>query len=189
VPMVQPWVTYDGDSVGSLCLRGRPFNQVRIFPWVLACIPFNHVGFSYYNALVQIGFIGVDEFNPIMEEYVSARSNLALMDVYGLELHGVQKWLRLIRVLGSFSYKDLSKILVMFGFMMGDYKVELGRGYYVSILDKNSISNLETKGRKHAGVNSPIYLSITSKDSFPYKENKRQPDLEDFPYCFLSFLL
>jgi len=124
-----------------------------------------------------------------MEEYVSARSNLALMDVYGLELHGVQKWLRLIRVLGSFSYKDLSKILVMFGFMMGDYKVELGRGYYVSILDKNSISNLETKGRKHAGVNSPIYLSITSKDSFPYKENKRQPDLEDFPYCFLSFLL
>jgi hypothetical protein len=111
------------------------------------------------------------------------------MDVHGLELHGVQKWLRLIRVLGSFSYKDLSKILVMFGFMMGDYKVELGRGYYVSILDKNSISNLETKGQKHAGVNSPIYLSITSKDSFPYKENKRQPDLEDFPYCFLSFLL
>ena len=41
VPMVRPWVTYDGDLFGSLCLRGRPFDQVRIFPWVLACIPFN----------------------------------------------------------------------------------------------------------------------------------------------------
>jgi hypothetical protein len=36
-------------------------------------------------------------------------------------------------------------------------------------------------------VNFPIYLSITSKNSFPYKENKRLPNLEDFPCRF--FLL
>jgi hypothetical protein len=48
---------------------------------------------------------------------------------------------------GSFSYKDLSKLLAKFGFMMGGYKAEFERDYYVSILDKDSISNMEIKGR------------------------------------------
>jgi hypothetical protein len=106
----------------------------------------------------------------------------------GLGLHGVQKWLGLIGVLESFSYKDLLKILAKFGFMMVGYKDELERDYCVSILVKDSIFNMETKGQQHVGLNSPIYLYITSNDSFPYEENKRRPDLEDFPY-FFSFLL
>ena len=47
---------------------------------------------------------------------------------------------------GSFSYKDLSKILAEFEFMIGSYKTELERDYCVSILDKDSISNMENKG-------------------------------------------
>jgi hypothetical protein len=70
---------------------------------------------------------------------------------------------------------------------MDGYKTELERDYRVSILDKDSICNMETKRWHHVGVNSPIYLFITSKDSFPYKENKKRPDL-DFPCCFLSSL-
>ena len=92
-------------------------------------------------------------------------------------------------MLGSFSYKDLSKILAEFEFMIGKYKTELERDYCVSILDKDSISNMENKGWQHVRVSSPIYLSIISKDSFPYKENKRRLYLEDFHCCFLSFLL
>jgi len=38
-------------------------------------------------------------------------------------------------------------------------------------------------------VNSPIYLSITIKNFFPYNENKRRLDLVDFSCCFFSFLL
>jgi hypothetical protein len=72
--------------------------------------------------------------------------------------------------------------------MSDDYKAELKRNYCVFILDKDSISNIETKGQQHVGVNSPIYLFITINDSFPYKENKKRSYLEDFPYCFLSFL-
>ena len=68
----------------------------------------------------------------------------------GLSYIGVQKWLGLIRVLVSFSYKDLSKILTKFGFIMRDYKAKLKRSYFVSILDKDSIYNMETKGWKHA---------------------------------------
>jgi len=113
-----------------------------------------------------------------------AKSDLGLVDMNGLGLHGVQKWLGLIGVLGSFSYKDLLKILVKFGFMMVGYNDELERDYCVSILDKDSISNMETKGRQHVGLNSPIYLYITSNDSFPYEENKRRLDLKDFRYCF-----
>jgi hypothetical protein len=124
-----------------------------------------------------------------MDELVKTGSDLGLVDVHRLGLHGVQKWLGLIRLLGSFCYKDLSKILTKFKFMMGDYKTELEIDYCVSILDKDSISNMETKGRQHVRVNFSIYLSITNKDSFPYKENKRQLDLKDFPCCFLSFLL
>jgi hypothetical protein len=124
-----------------------------------------------------------------MDELVMTRSDLDLVDVHRLGLHGVQKWLGLIRLLGSFSYKDLLKILTKFKFMMGDYKTELETDYCVSILDKDSISNMETKGRQHVRVNFLIYLFITSKDSFPYKENKRWLDLKDFPCCFLSFLL
>ena len=30
-PMAQPQVAHDGDSVGSLGLKGRPFGQVRVF--------------------------------------------------------------------------------------------------------------------------------------------------------------
>jgi hypothetical protein len=78
---------------------------------------------------------------------LSVRFGLGLVDVHGLGLHGVQKWLGLIRMLGSFSYKDLSKILAKFRFMMGDYKAELERDYCVSILDKDSISNIKTKGQ------------------------------------------
>jgi hypothetical protein len=40
-----------------------------------------------------------------MKELVSARFDLGPIDVHGL--HGVQKLLRLIRVLRSFSYKNL----------------------------------------------------------------------------------
>jgi len=93
--------------------------------------------------------------------------------MHGLGLHGVQKWLELIRVLGSFSYKDLSNMIAKFGFNIGSYKVKLEREYCVSILDKDSISNMETNGRQYIRVNSPIHLFITSKDSFPYNENKR----------------
>jgi hypothetical protein len=32
---------------------------------------------------------------------------------------------------------------------MGGYKAELERDYYASILDKNSISNMETKSSQH----------------------------------------
>jgi len=109
--------------------------------------------------------------------------------VHGLGLYGVQKWLELIRVLGSFSYKDLSNILAKFGFNIGSYKAKLEREYCVFILDKDSISNMETNGRQYIKVNSPVHLFITSKDSFPYNENKRQPSFDDFPYCFVSFLL
>jgi hypothetical protein len=80
-------VTRDGDSVGSLGLRGRPFNQVGVFPWVLACITFSHVGFSLWDVFSQIGFVVVDGFGLIMEELVSARSDLDFVDVHGL--HGV----------------------------------------------------------------------------------------------------
>jgi len=65
-----------------------------------------------------------------MKELVSARSDLDLVDVHELELHGFQKWLGLIRVLESFFYKDLSKILAKFWFMMGGYKLNL-RGIIV----------------------------------------------------------
>ncbi|KAL9355459.1 hypothetical protein Peur_053429 [Populus x canadensis] len=68
--------------------------------------------------------------------------------------------------------------------MSDDYKAELKRDYCVFILDKDSVSNIKIKG-----ANSPIYLSITSNDSFPYKKNKRKSYLEDFLCCFLSFLL
>jgi hypothetical protein len=103
-----------------------------------------------------------------MDKLVSTKSDLGLMDV-----HMVLKWLALIRVLGSFSYKDLPKILAKFRFMIGGHKAELERYYGVSILDKDSISNVETKGRLHVGVNSPICLFTTSKDSFPFNENRR----------------
>jgi hypothetical protein len=58
-----------------------------------------------------------------MKELVSARSDLDLVDVHELELHGFPKWLGLIRVLESFFYKDLSKSLAKFWFMMGGYKL------------------------------------------------------------------
>ena len=172
-PMVWPWVTRDEDLVRNLGLKGRPFNQVRVFPWILACIPFNYIEFSPWDAFSHIRFVSVNGFNPIMKDLVSVRSDLGLVDVHGLGLHGIQKYLGLIRVLGSFSYKDFSKILTKFEFMMGGYRVELKRDFCVSILDKNTISNMETNGRQCVGVNSPICLSITSKDSFTYKENKR----------------
>jgi hypothetical protein len=73
--------------------------------------------------------------------------------------------------------------------MMGGYKAELERDYCVSIMDNDFISNMETIGPQYVGVDSPIYLSIKSNDSFPYKENESWLDLEDFPCCFLSFLL
>jgi vacuolar-type H+-ATPase subunit F/Vma7 len=73
--------------------------------------------------------------------------------------------------------------------MIGGYKAELKRDYCVFILDKDIISNMKTNGRQCVGVNSPIFLSITSKDSFTYKESKRRPDLEDFPCFFFFFLL
>jgi hypothetical protein len=74
-----------------------------------------------------------------MKELVLARSDLDLVDVHELELHRFQKWLGLIRVLESFFYKDLSKILAKFWFMMGGYKAELERDYCISILDTDSI--------------------------------------------------
>jgi hypothetical protein len=36
-------------------------------------------------------FVGIDGFNPIMEELVSARFDLGLVDVHGLGLHGDTK--------------------------------------------------------------------------------------------------
>jgi len=79
------------------------------FPWVLACIPFIHVGFSSWDELGQIRFVGVDGFDPIIEELVSVRSDLGFMDVYGLGIHWVQKWLGLIRVLGPFPLRIYQK--------------------------------------------------------------------------------
>jgi hypothetical protein len=111
------------------------------------------------------------------------------VNVHGLGLYEVQKCQGLIRVLRSFFYKDFPKILAKFGFIMGGYNAKLERDYYVSIMGNDFISNMETIGRQHMGVDSPIYLSIKNKDSFPYKENERWLDLEDFLYCFLSFLL
>jgi len=105
-----------------------------------------------------------------MEKLVLARSDLSLMDVYGLRLYGVQKWFGVIRVLRSFSYKDLSKILAKFEFMMGGCKVESERDYQVSILDKNFISNMETNRWQHVRVNSPIYLSITEMLSLQWEQ-------------------
>lgn len=52
-------------------------------PWVLACIPFNHVGFSPWNAFGQIRFVGADGFNLIIEELILARSDFGLDDVRG----------------------------------------------------------------------------------------------------------
>ena len=66
----------------------RPFDQVECFPWVLACIPFNHVGLSPWDAYGQIGFIVVNRFGPIIE-FVLAKSNGDLVDVHGLGLYEV----------------------------------------------------------------------------------------------------
>jgi len=55
------------DLVESLGLRGRPFGQMRVFPWVLACIPFSQVEFSPWDAFSKIRFVGVDGFSLIME--------------------------------------------------------------------------------------------------------------------------
>ncbi|KAJ6957589.1 hypothetical protein NC653_039527 [Populus alba x Populus x berolinensis] len=55
---------------------------------------------------------------------------------------------------------------------MGDYKTELESDYHVSILDKDSICNMETTWWHHVGVNSPIYLFIISKDSFPSRRTR-----------------
>jgi hypothetical protein len=79
-PMVWHWVTHDGDSVGNLGLRGRPFNQVRVFL---------NIRFSPWDAFSWIGFVGVDGFDLIIEDLVSARSDLGLVDVHGLGLYGV----------------------------------------------------------------------------------------------------
>jgi hypothetical protein len=49
--------------------------------------------------------------------------------------------------------------------MMDDYKANLEREYCVSILDKDSISNMETKGQ-HVGANSLIYLSLQARIPF-----------------------
>jgi hypothetical protein len=84
-------------------------------------------------------------FDPIIEKLVLARFDLSLVDAHGLRLYGVQKWFGLIRVLWSFSFKDLSKILAKFEFMMGGCKVESEKDYQVSILDKDFISKMETK--------------------------------------------
>ncbi|KAB5563848.1 hypothetical protein DKX38_003902 [Salix brachista] len=73
--------------VGSLGLRGEPFNQVGISPWVLACIPLSHIRFSSKNAFDQIVFIGVDGLNPITEELVLTRFGLSIVDVYVFGLH------------------------------------------------------------------------------------------------------
>jgi hypothetical protein len=53
-----------------------------------------------------------------MKELVLIKYDLGLMDVHGFGLYRVKKQLGLIRVLGSFYYKNLSKILAKFGFIM-----------------------------------------------------------------------
>jgi hypothetical protein len=40
------------------------------------------------------------------------KSNLGYINEYGFEPHGVQSWLGLIKMLGSFSYKDQQNILL-----------------------------------------------------------------------------
>ena len=98
--------------------------------------------------MFQIRFVGVgvDGISPIIEELVSIKYDLGLIDMHGFGLYRVKKQLGLITVLGSFFYKDLSKILAKFGFMMDSYKVELKMDYYIFMLDKDFISNMETKG-------------------------------------------
>jgi hypothetical protein len=98
--------------------------------------------------MFQIRFVGVgvDGISPIIEELVSIKYDLGLIDMHGFGPYRVKKQLGLITVLGSFYYKDLSKILAKFGFMMDSYKVELKMDYYIFMLDKDFIYNMETKG-------------------------------------------
>ena len=73
------------------------------------CITFIRVGFLSCDALGQIRFVGVDGFDPIMEKLVSVRSDLGLIDVHGLGIHWVKKWLGLIRVLDPFPERICKK--------------------------------------------------------------------------------
>jgi hypothetical protein len=54
------------------------------------------LGFHLTIAFGQNGFVGVNGFNPIIEELVLVRSDLGIVDVYGLGLYKVQKWPGLI---------------------------------------------------------------------------------------------
>jgi len=45
--LVWPWISHDGSSVLRLGLMGRPFSQYCVFPWNLACIPFDHDGWGF----------------------------------------------------------------------------------------------------------------------------------------------
>ena len=47
VDMVWPWISHDGSSVLRLGLMGRPYGQYCVFPWNLACIPFDHDGWVF----------------------------------------------------------------------------------------------------------------------------------------------
>jgi hypothetical protein len=70
--------------------------------------------------------------------------------------------------------------------MMDDYKANLEREYCVSILDKDSISNMETKGQQHVGANSLIYLSLQARIPFLAKRRRGGQIWRTFLVVFFS---
>jgi hypothetical protein len=89
------------------------------------------------------------------------KSDLSHINVYGFGLHGAQSWFGLIRVLLYFFYNDISNILTRKR-NKEVTKVNLKRKYYFSMMGKDSFLNIDYKG----------WL-----------------EFDNFPCCFLSFLL
>jgi hypothetical protein len=69
--------------------------------------------------------------------------------------------------------------------MMDDYKANLEREYCVSILDKDSIYNMETKGQ-HVGANSLIYLSLQARIPFLARRRRGGQIWRTFLVVFFS---
>jgi hypothetical protein len=105
--------------------KGLPFGQDCVFPWNLSCVPFGHDEFLAWNSFSQpwfmhndgIGLIslmvylakssqltcGSDLSSKIGLLRACIRSDLSYINEYEFRPQGVQTWLRLIKMLGSFS--------------------------------------------------------------------------------------
>jgi hypothetical protein len=105
--------------------------------------------------------------------------------VYEFGLNGVQSWIRLIKVLRSFFYKDLSNILVKLGCMDNTYlvvckrkfsniqgrnkesaRIDLKKKYCFSMLGKKSMPNMETERQQHMRIIFHHILAFKCKESF-----------------------